>query len=64
MSLDFTAINPAAARADAASHSPSGDLPSRAQYVVVGGGVIGTSIAYHLATAGRHATSCCWSASS
>jgi hypothetical protein len=25
------------------------ELPSRAQYVVGGGGVIGTSIAYHLA---------------
>ena len=28
------------------------DLPSRAQVVVVGGGVIGTSIAYHLTRAG------------
>jgi glycine cleavage system aminomethyltransferase T/glycine/D-amino acid oxidase-like deaminating enzyme len=52
MSLDFTAINPAAARAGAASTSPAGDLPDRAQYVVVGGGVIGTSIAYHLALLG------------
>ena len=52
MSLDFTAINPAAARAGDASDRSSGELPSRAQYVVVGGGVIGTSIAYHLAMLG------------
>src|SRR5262245_49943886 len=50
MSLDFAAINPAAVRASAASRA--GDLPDRAQYVVVGGGVIGTSIAYHLALLG------------
>ena len=45
MSLDFTAINPAAARVGAASSRQSGDLPSRAQYIVVGAGVIGRSIA-------------------
>ena len=50
MSLDFADINPAAAKA--ADTQTGSDLPSRAQYVVVGGGVIGTSIAYHLATMG------------
>lgn len=50
MSLDFADINPAAAKA--ADTQSSTDLPGRAQYVVVGGGVIGTSIAYHLATMG------------
>ena len=52
MSLDPTAINASAARAVDASTRPSGDLPDRAQYVVVGGVVIGTSIAYHLALLG------------
>jgi glycine cleavage system aminomethyltransferase T/glycine/D-amino acid oxidase-like deaminating enzyme len=52
MSLDFTAINPAAAKAGAQPSTASVELPSRAQYVVVGGGVIGTSIAYHLAQLG------------
>jgi 4-methylaminobutanoate oxidase (formaldehyde-forming) len=51
MSLDFADINPAAAKA--ADSSSTSDLPSRSQYVVVGGGVIGTSIAYHLATMGQ-----------
>ena len=51
MSLDATAINAAAARVGEASQS-SGELPDRAQYVVVGGGVVGTSIAYHLALLG------------
>ncbi len=52
MPLDFTAINPAAARAESAESSSSSALPSRAQFVVVGGGVVGTSIAYHLALLG------------
>jgi 4-methylaminobutanoate oxidase (formaldehyde-forming) len=54
MSLDFADINPAAARSsEAADTSTTSDLPARAQYVVVGGGVVGTSIAYHLATMGQ-----------
>src|SRR5918911_660489 len=52
MSLDFAAINPAAGRVGGASTGPPRDLPGRAQYVVVGGGVVGTSIAYHLALLG------------
>ena len=35
-------------------------LPQRARVVVVGGGIIGCSVAYHLAHMGR--TSCCSSA--
>ena len=31
---------------------PAGALPERAEVVVIGGGVIGTSIAFHLAEAG------------
>jgi glycine/D-amino acid oxidase-like deaminating enzyme len=31
---------------------PSSALPSQARVVIVGGGIIGASIAYHLATAG------------
>ncbi len=31
---------------------PSRDLPARAQVVIIGGGVIGASIAYHLAHLG------------
>src|SRR5919107_5083638 len=52
MSLDFTAINPAAARAGARPSTAAQQLPERAEYVVVGGGVVGTSIAYHLALLG------------
>ena len=32
--------------------SPTSDLPTRARVVIVGGGVIGTSIAYHLTKLG------------
>ena len=46
---DATFVNPAVSRAvESAEQSAGSDLPSRAQYIVVGGGVIGTSIAYHL----------------
>jgi glycine cleavage system aminomethyltransferase T/glycine/D-amino acid oxidase-like deaminating enzyme len=51
MSLDSSAVNPSVANVAAGDLASTG-LPSRAQYVVVGGGVIGTSIAYHLATLG------------
>ena len=50
MSIDSAAINPAITKVSDAS--TTSDLPQRAQYVVVGGGVIGTSIAYHLAKLG------------
>lgn len=50
---EATFVNPAVANAVAeAEASGTADLPSRAQYVVVGGGVIGTSIAYHLTKRG------------
>ena len=50
---DATFVNPAVAHAVAGAEASAGSpLPSRAQYVVVGGGVIGTSIAYHLAKLG------------
>jgi len=32
--------------------SPTTDLPTRSRVVIVGGGVIGTSIAYHLTRLG------------
>ena len=51
MSLDAAAINAATARVGEGA-STSGGLPGRSQYVVVGGGVVGTSIAYHLALLG------------
>ena len=43
----------------AAILSPLTELPSRARVVIVGGGIIGSSIAYHLTALGRSATSCC-----
>ena len=39
----------------------SAALPERARVVVIGGGIIGTSVAYHLAHLGS-ARWCCWSA--
>ena len=36
----------------AAAGGPTTDLPARAQVVVVGGGVIGASVAYHLTRLG------------
>ncbi len=40
-------------------------FPTHARVVIVGGGVIGTSIAYHLAKLGWNGrTSCCWSVTS
>jgi 4-methylaminobutanoate oxidase (formaldehyde-forming) len=39
------------------------ELPGRAQVVIVGGGVIGCSIAYHLTRLGRRDV-CCSSATS
>ena len=38
---------------DVAAVLPASDLPRRARIVIVGGGVIGASIAYHLAAAGE-----------
>lgn len=38
---------------EAAGSIPGGKLPSHARIVIVGGGAIGTSIAYHLARAGE-----------
>tara|TARA_B100000446_G_scaffold94086_1_gene88227 strand:- start:791 stop:919 length:129 start_codon:yes stop_codon:yes gene_type:complete len=36
-------------------------IPERAQVVIIGGGIVGTSIAYHLTELGG-TTSCSWSA--
>jgi heterotetrameric sarcosine oxidase gamma subunit len=36
----------------AAPTGPTGDLPARARVVVIGGGIVGTSTAYHLASLG------------
>lgn len=52
MSIDSSAINPAVARVTSEDERAASSVPQRAQYVVVGGGVIGTSIAYHLAKLG------------
>src|SRR5690348_8566917 len=39
---------------DIASVLPASALPSHARIVIVGGGIVGASIAYHLAVAGEH----------
>src|ERR1700683_5431089 len=43
---------PAAGQPGEAGQPRGGALPSRARVVVIGGGVIGTSVAYHLAKLG------------
>ena len=46
-------LRPDRARRTTVEHAPTGgDLPDRARVVVIGGGVIGTSTAYHLARLG------------
>ena len=51
MSTDSSTTNPSVVQVSSGNKQFS-DLPTRAQYIVVGGGVIGTSIAYHLAKMG------------
>ena len=44
------------------SRAMTPSLPSRADVVIIGGGIVGCSIAYHLTKLGI-TESCCWSAS-
>jgi glycine/D-amino acid oxidase-like deaminating enzyme len=47
-----TTASPTTASPTTASSSTTASLPSRAQVVIIGGGVIGTSVAYHLTALG------------
>jgi glycine cleavage system aminomethyltransferase T/glycine/D-amino acid oxidase-like deaminating enzyme len=51
MTIGYRMTDPSVAQ-DPSNNEQLSDLPTRAQYVIVGGGVVGTSIAYHLAKMG------------